>query len=71
MTSQAQFHRLFIIDSKTADGIIEVNSKTCYWMYEWPSIFKIPRELQDAFTHNELRLKDLNTYSEFEKNGKL
>lgn len=71
MTSQAQFNRLFIITPLTAEHIIKVNSKACYWMYEWPDTYINQRELQDALTHKELNIKDLNIYSEFKEKGKL
>lgn len=67
----AKKDQLFIITEKEAEDIIENTSRTCYWMYEWPTIFKTIEELQDAFTHGEMSIKVLNNYPEFIKSGKI
>lgn len=67
----AEKDQLFIITENEAEDIIEKTSRTCYWMYEWPTIFKTIEKLQDAFTHGEMSIKALINYPEFIKSAKL
>ena len=70
-TDQFEFKKLYLISETEAEKIIDRTNKSCYCMYEWPTIFDNEVELKKAFDDRELFKKNLNIYQEYIDKGKI